>query len=256
MPKNKKQERIGETRIMNCGMKATIIEYRNSLDIDIVFEDGTIIRNKEYSKFQKGQIYNNSIKNKYFGILGNTKSSKNGKLKKSYKIWCHMLERCYDNENRKKYPTYKDCYICDEWLIFENFEKWFDNNYYQIEKEIMCLDKDILVKGNKNYSPNTCIFVPDRINSLFTKNDKKRGKHLIGVHWCNRDKTFVSQISIIENNKKTKKHLGNFKTELEAFETYKKFKENYIKQVADEYKGKIPDILYNAMYNWKVDIND
>ena len=59
--------------------------------------------------------------------------------------------------------------------------KWIENNYYEIEGETMCLDKDILCKGNKIYSRDTCVFVPQRINSLFTKCDNARGDNPIGV---------------------------------------------------------------------------
>ena len=85
-----------------------------------------------------------------------------------------MLERCYDTEHSYKFPTYENCIVCDEWLNYQNFARWFDINYYEIEGEVMCLDKDILFKGNKIYSPKTCIFVPRGINNLFTKNDKCR----------------------------------------------------------------------------------
>ena len=78
------------------------------------------------------------------GHLGNTSSRNNKKLKKSYEIWCKMLKRCYDPTSIDR-PTYKNCSVCDEWLYFENFEKWFDKNYYEIPNEKMCLDKDILV---------------------------------------------------------------------------------------------------------------
>ena len=64
-----KNKRNGMTLTMNCGMKATIIEYRNSCDIDIQFEDGTIVKNKEFKSFQKGEIMNTniSIKDKRIG---------------------------------------------------------------------------------------------------------------------------------------------------------------------------------------------
>ena len=42
----------------------------------------------------------------------------------------------------------------------------------------------------------------------------------------------------------------------EAFKSYKTFKEKYIKQVADEYKDKIPKKLYDAMYRYEVEITD
>ena len=47
-----------------------------------------------------------------------------------------------------------------------------------------------------------------------------------------------------------------FKTSIEAFLCYKTEKEKYIKEVADEFKPYIPQKLYEAMYNYKVEITD
>lgn len=41
---------------MNCGMRATIIEYKNKKDITVQFEDGTIIEHKYYKNFRDGII--------------------------------------------------------------------------------------------------------------------------------------------------------------------------------------------------------
>ena len=62
-----------------------------------------------------------------------------------------MLRRCYDEKYHQKEPTYIGCTVCDEWRYFLNFEKWYEDNWYDIEGETMCLDKDILVKGNNLY---------------------------------------------------------------------------------------------------------
>ena len=40
------------------------------------------------------------------------------------------------------------------------------------------------------------------------------------------------------------------------FKQYKIMKETYIKQIADEYKELIPNILYNALYKYEVEITD
>ena len=53
--------RIGETRTMNNGQKATIIKYKKYNDIDIQFEDGTIVQHRAYSSFKKGKIRNPNI---------------------------------------------------------------------------------------------------------------------------------------------------------------------------------------------------
>lgn len=124
---------------------------------------------------------------------------------------------------------------------------------YEINGETMYLDKDILVKENKIYSPETCVFVPQNINKLFTKRQNDRGKYPIGVSFDKKLNEFRSYCSYGNGNIE---YLNLFNTPEEAFQVYKEFKENYIKQIADEYKDKIPKKLYEAMYAWKVDIDD
>ena len=53
-----------------------------------------------------------------------------------------------------------------------------------------------------------------------------------------------------------KKHLGYYDTPEEAFQIYKNYKEKHIKQIADQYKSLIPEILYNAIYEYEVEIDD
>lgn len=78
----------------------------------------------------------------------------------------------------KKYPTYKDCEVSENFKSYEYFYEWcnkqigFGNEYWQ-------LDKDLLIKGNKVYSENTCHFIPKEINLVLTKSDKKRGEHQV-----------------------------------------------------------------------------
>ncbi len=59
-----KKERIGESRKMKCGLTATIIEYFTTKNITVQFEDGTILKNKKYSRFLEGSIRNPNLKQK------------------------------------------------------------------------------------------------------------------------------------------------------------------------------------------------
>ena len=168
-----------------------------------------------------------------------------------------MLTRCYSEKEHKKHPTYIDCEVRDEWRNFQNFAKWYENNYYTVKGEIMHLDKDILVKHNKIYSPETCIFVPQAINKLFVKSDKSRGSSVIGTSPLKNGKyRAYCQIFNPETGKSKRSHLGVYNTQEKAFEVYKQFKEKNIKEVADYYKEQIPINLYNALYRYKVEITD
>ena len=247
----KENNRIGEENINTQGCKMKIIEYRSSLDIDVQFEDGNKVYNKSYGSFKRGNIKNYYYPN-IFGVacLGNEKCFNNGKLTKEYVCWHGMIERCYSENSLKQKPTYENCVVCDEWLCFENFKKWYDVNFYQVDNEVMSLDKDILNKGNKIYSPNTCVFVPQTINTLFVKRDKSRGKYPIGI----TEGKYSYQVRMNIGGKVI--HLGNFNTIEESFNCYKENKEAYIKEMAEKYKNKIPMKLYEAMINYKVEIND
>lgn len=111
------------------------------------------------------------------------------KDKHFYNTWIGMLERCFSKKHQEKHPTYKGCTVCDEWKLLSNFKKWYDKQHYL---EGWHLDKDILVPNNKIYSPETCRFVPSKINNLLTTCGKSRGKHLIGATWNDRDNTFYT----------------------------------------------------------------
>ena len=238
-----------------------ITRYKNTKDLDVYFpEFNWTFNNTNYKDFKNGNI-KCPYEKRVYGVAcigeGNYKSrDENHKKTKCYITWHTMLERCYNLKTQEKHPSYKNCKVCDEWLNFQNFARWYYENYYEIENERMCLDKDILVKGNKIYSPDTCIFVTNRINVLFTKNNKNRGEYPLGVSYNKGMNKFATQMCKISNGKKIYINLGYYSTPEDAFMTYKTAKEKYIKEVAEEYKDKIPNNLYEAMYNYEVEIDD
>ena len=129
----------------------------------------------------------------------------------AYSYWHSMIRRCYSKKDQLKNPTYSICTVCKEWQCYENFKKWFDENYYEIPNERMCLDKDVLIKNNKEYSPQNCAFVPTEINGLFTKRQNDRGNYPIGVTYHKRKSVYVARCSI-GNGKR--KHLSGFQAPL------------------------------------------
>ena len=235
-----------------------IVKYNDNKNVEIQFLN---------TGFEKSvrlvHIKNGDVKDPYVpsvcgvGIIGTKYPvSEGGVLTKEYKLWTHMLERCYSVTYQKKKPTYEGCEVSDKFKSYEYFYEWchkqvgFDNdgngNPFQ-------LDKDSLVKGNKVYSESTCVFLPVEINSLLTKSTASRGKHLIGVCWCKKGSAFKAQIS---KNKGKSEYLGSFNTEIEAFKAYKVAKEYFIKEQANKFKSQIDERAYLALINYEVHIDD
>lgn len=189
----------------------------------------------------------NGHKGKREYLLSKNKSEIGGNyLSPSYKKWRRMIDRCREaKKGEPKRKTYLEVTICEEWLKYENFKEWFENpeNGYQ---EGYQLDKDILVKGNKEYAPDKCCFVPQEINVLCAH--KKEGELPCGVSKSGR--AFIASIT----KGKRRVHLGTFETHEEAFNAYKVSKEDYIKQIAEDYfaKGKITKVVYNALMSFEV----
>jgi hypothetical protein len=246
----KKQDKTGEIHITNEGYIVKIIQYFNALNCTIQFEDETILKNLYYCNVKNGNVknpYHKSICN--IGFIGVGKYSYKTHLK-VHGIWQSMLQRCYDKKAQEKRPTYKGCSVDERWHNFQNFVKWFGENWKSYMNTNWHLDKDILVKGNKVYSPETCAFVPQEINKLFIKKQNKRGEYPTGVYKIGN--RFGAQIS----SKNKKIHLGYFSTPEEAFKAYKDYKEEQIKEIAQKYKNQITEKTYQALVNYQVEITD
>ena len=211
-------------------------------------------RGKKISDALKGKVNIFRRQTKCYGvgicdIPFSTYSS--DKVQRAYGLWSNIIARSCNDSVKDKHKTYKDCSVCSEWLLFSNFLKWFNDptNGY---KEGYSVDKDILVKGNKVYSPDTCCFVPREINSLLTKSNATRGVYPIGV--SKRGKRFSARSNFYGKTKK----LGMFDTPEEAFQAYKQAKETYIKDIATQYykDGKITKKVYDALMRYEVEITD
>lgn len=166
-----------------------------------------------------------------------------------FRTWRNMLKRCYSTE--EKYEEYRrqGVSVCDEWLDFDVFKKWYKRNFYQVDSEEMQLDKDVLKHGNLIYCPEYCVFVPKSINMLFVRNKNARTELPIGVYKF-KDK-YRSSCSVFGKNVRK-----DFKDPISAFEEYKRVKEKYVKFMAEKYRNKIPENLYNAMMMFEVKIDD
>ena len=166
--------------------------------------------------------------------------------RKFYMLWYNMLLRCYDEKTQLNKPTYINCSVVPEWLNFQIFAEWCEQNYI----DGFVLDKDILFKGNKIYGPDTCCFVPQEINKLFTKTNKLRGNLPIGISL--KRKRYSVQV-----NRYGKHHYyGCFDTPEQAFHIYKYEKTRYIREVAKKWKDKISQKVFDSLINYKIEITD
>lgn len=258
-----KNERLNQETITNQGYIIKCIIYNNARDIVVEFQDEHKARvHTGWNKFKDGGVINPYHPNIYGGMIGTKYPSFDGEIiKKEYFTWHNMLKRCYDKieKERDKSSSYKDVVCCKEWLLYENFYEWIhlqDNwNVLSNSDVKFTLDKDILSKGNKFYSPEMCCLVPENVNKLFIKRGSARGKYPIGVVYHKASNSFVAQSN---DGTGIQVHLGCYSSPEEAFYVYKKYKENLIKKIAqEEYdKGNITKNCYDAMMNYEVEITD
>jgi len=114
-----------------------------------------------------------------------------------YKRWTGMLSRCYDKVTQRRQPTYAGCTVCNEWLTFSNFKKWMKMQDW----EGMHLDKDILVPGNKEYSPKTCAFISPATNNLLVASAAANGEYPLGVFYNKKKNRFQVYVGFCGNQK-------------------------------------------------------
>ena len=232
------------------------------------------------------------------GILG--VRSATTKYKAFYEIWLGLLSRtCYHRVDCL--PTYKDCTIDKSWLYLPNFINWYVSqiNYnttileiLKLEKSEFQVDKDILNKGNKLYSPEFCTLVPATINKALSYSYSKESNLPICI--CHSTHHYGYQVAVNYNGNRITHNISHNKANSNenaeyfrsiakqyigikdipkdqwasvgyCFLWYKERKEAEIKRLAEywynySYNGNIVHVItkecYDALMNWEVDIND
>jgi hypothetical protein len=155
-----------------------------------------------------------------------------------FQTWRDMIDRCYSKASHKAKPTYVECSVCDEWLTFSKFKKWMELQEWNGRQ----LDKDILIDGNKIYSPTTCAFVDKRTNVFVISRKASRGKWLIGACWHKNRKCFVANCSNPFTGKL--EHLGIFDDDVQAHNAWRKRKHELACQLAGlQTDGRVADAL-------------
>lgn len=165
---------------------------------------------------------------------------KNGKQIhcKAYNRWKAILQRCFSQKFKLKHPTYADCEICNEWLTFSNFKLWLCSHD---KWEDLCIDKDILIEGNKIYSPDTCVMVPAWVNNFIIEPVVSANGLMNGVAFNRKSMKFQARV----NNRWTgkKEHLGYFDNEIDAHLKWKHRKLEILRSV----KELIDDNVYESL---------
>lgn len=244
-----RKNRLNETRQNKHGVLMKIIKDVNYDDIYVQFLDdyGAIVHT-QYDSFKKGTVANPYYPSVYgVGYLGQGEyvAVENKKMTKPYSYWKAMMCRCYCEAKNKYTTAYNNVKVCKEWHNYQIFAKWFEENYYEVENQTMCLDKDILGKHKHLYSSETCIFVPQEINGLFVLGKSSHTNLPIGVYHDKRRNKYTSQCG--------GKHFGYADNPHEAFLIYKSAKENIIKEMAKKYKSKIPKYIFDILMAYEVD---
>ena len=169
-----------------------------------------------------------------------------------YRRWVSLLGRCYNESSLVRAPSYRDKDVCQEWFLFSNFKAWME----QQDWEGLELDKDILIKGNKLYSPEACVFVPDYVNSALCLSDRARGQYPVGVVYHKKDKVYRAHIKSLG----VRKDLGSYSTPECAHQSWQKAKvvelENIISRYSMEscFKANVAAALMQRIWDIRLDI--
>lgn len=165
--------------------------------------------------------------------------------KREYRLWGSMFKRCYSEKELASKPSYYDKIVHEKWHCFQDFAGWCSKEHGFGERGWE-LDKDILVYQNKVYSPETCCFVPKELNIAFCGTAKRNKKFNLplGIGLDEVTNRFVAQ-----GVKGVK--IGRFKNVEDAIFAYKVYKENYMQELAEKYKGVVADKVYQAVLNYK-----
>lgn len=241
--KNRRDDYLGKRYLTNNSGYCTVIEYIQYKNVVVKFDDGYIKRTT-IKELKKGALSNPNVPT-VLGFGFNDTKTNTIVLNR----WHHMLKRVYSTNFKNKNPSYKNtkCHEDFHYLSkFNSFVNSFKHKDYYLENGWE-IDKDLLIKGNVEYSPMSCCFLPKEINGAITKQSNTKDLPL-GVYYRKSSKKYVSQVSL--SGKKVT--IGYFDNPEDAFLSFKKEKEKHLKLLAEKYKEYLIPEAYDALTNYEV----
>ena len=231
-----------------------ILEYKNNKQVVIMFLNTGFITEESMGVIRSGHIRDSSLPTTCgFGYIDIEGASIGRHMTKEYRLWNNMVNRCYNEKELSRYPTYKDCHVSEDWRYLSNFKEWC-NNQIGFGNQGWELDKDLLSKDCKIYSEHTCVFVPPEINGFLLNGNSYRGDLPVGVIL---DKGAKKPRYRARLSKYGKYHCyGSYSNPTDAFYAYKQAKEDFAKELAEKWKAQIDPRAYNALMNYQVEITD
>lgn len=162
-----------------------------------------------------------------------------------FEKWKDMIKRCYDPRELNKRPSYRNVFVCDDWIHFMTFRAWMEAQDWEGKH----LDKDLLFPGNKVYSPDACCFLEKRVNNFMTENTAKRGQYPVGTHLHKPTMKFLAHCGNVLTGKQ--EHIGLFNTPEEGHAAWLAYKLEQAKILAAEQSDvRIAQALINRYTNY------
>lgn len=249
---------VGQKYTSKLGEVYEVVEYNSAnKGVVIKFESTGNLMTCSAKEVKNGSVKNTMQKN-VFGVacfgVGPWKAKVNGKFLPEYQLWIGLMTRIYHEPTLKDHPTYRSASICDEWHNFQNFAAWCQSQVGFLTKQAnsksFALDKDLLVPNNKVYSSETCCFLPNHINVALKGRQSEKGEQIpSGVYWHKASNSYTASAN--KNGKQY--HLGCFATPEYAKVVFRKFKTEYLQELAEQYKDQISEAAYLALKNINLD---
>lgn len=249
---------VGTIFDTSLGGQCIVVEYKNSKEVLVRFLNTGFETWVQTSKIHTGLVRDATLptvcgvgfnnEGKYPATEITDKGLRNTK---AYSTWSGMMKRCYDEGRRDKSPTYAGCTVNPIWHYYQNYAEFYYEDLWR--QDGWHLEKDILVKGNKEYGPETCVFAPRAINALFNKMKKTRGHCPLGVHYKKANGRYGANY---RDGNGWLIHIGYFSNPVDAFYAFKEKKEALARSIADEWQDRIDPRLYEALYKYTVEITD
>lgn len=154
------------------------------------------------------------------------------------KRWDNMIGRTTNG----RYECYDEVEVCEEWKDFSNYYEWFKDNWVDYDGRVD-VDKDLIDKNSKIYSPETCCIIPHEINIGIRIADSAESRGT--VNWDKRRQAYKVRLNVYTRHINTQRR--KYK---DALDLYFKKKDEFVKAMAEDFKDIIDKRAYDALMKY------